>query len=504
MYYVKFTVSQQLPIIDQHYYNSIINTKRSINEIKIAMKAIGFLVTPTAYPKEQMDRIVLLFRTFAPSITSLTWNYLKFTVDDAIEILQSLPNLENLTLNFGSIDGPAPKKVKASTLPKLKTLEIMMVAGFYNVATLLPANTLINCSICTADETAAVVRSFLLKQRNVKLLKIYHQMEPAYIKPMQLNQLGLFHHRYNSNQIRKILKTQKNLKELWVEHSISGDSFKWICENMSKLEKFSTEVKADDIDDLKHLDKLENLQYFKTGLEDSSKFNDVKNNTIKSLVIEDSDDSTNAAACIENSFKANFGMMARNCPRLTDFRAIINTPRQIFAAFYHFKNLEKFTGWIAQPTGQLSTTSIYPNIKVLCLLNEEALGELSLIFDVVSYTPNLEYLSINMRVLFEPQLIEKFIGKHTKLKCVYMKMVEFKDDFVFNDQFVKLLRRLDDHWAHYKLTFETKKGEAYLRIMTVVLSKQFKVRINGFHQPSSFTMTKGSVKMMRANMPRAP
>lgn len=67
-----------------------------------------------------------------------------------------------------------------------------------------------------------------------------------------------------------------------------------------------------------------------------------------------------------------------------------------------------------------------------------------LIVDIVEAMPNLEYLSVNISMMFDATLMEQFIDKSTNLKCFDMSTLEFHDDSVFGEkstQNVKTSRR---------------------------------------------------------------
>lgn len=466
-------------------------TSRSFNEIKIYLEPREFLVSSPILPKSQLDRIVTILKKYEANITLFTWNCLGLTANETVEMLQALPKLETLSVSLGQIVGHVT--IQAKKMPQLKTLKAMMVTGFYQIANLLPANSLTDCLLFTMDETAPLVRQFLSKQRNLKALKIWHPVDATLIKHLRLNELGLHRHRYNSNQLSKILHYQTNLKELSLESPISGNSFKWICENMPQLEDFDAQVIMTELDDLQHVSKLVKIKSFKTTLSDISDVYNVCSNTLTTLILEEDE----GLSFSENITKANFRLIVKNFPAITDLRLMVNSAKQLCSVLYHFKSITKFSGWIEHPSGQRFTKNVYPNMKHLSLINEINHGEMNLIVDIVEAMPNLEYLSVNITMMFDATLMERFIDNSTNLKCFDMAILEFDDNFVCGDNFLKTLRRIDDHLTDYKIIFKTTRGESYLNILIGILSKEFNVKKTGCFTPFTFAVWRGSEKAIK-------
>lgn len=462
-------------------------TRRSFYEIQVYLEPVDFMFSCPRLHLRQLKRIIAIHNKFANNITTVMWTCLTLSIKEAVELLQTVPKLESITFAMGAIDGLVGTETLA--LPKLTKLNIIMVSGFYQLANLLSVSSIVEVVMFTMNESSNSLRTFLLKQTNLKSIEVCETVDSTFIKHLQLEKLGLNKVRYLDNQLREILSCQPNLKGLSFEKALTGNSFKWICKNMKHLEKFDARVTLLERNFLTNIKDLEKLRSFKTNLYNISHIYNVKNDTLATLRIDEPDDLSPSLQ--KTIVGVNYSSMVQNFPNISNLELQVDSIMQFCNLLDHFKNITKYSGWIEHPETYRFSNKEYPNMKHLSIINEITYGDMSLLVDIVQTMPNLEHLSVNITMMFDSNFMKEFIDKITNLKYFEMTMLEFDDDFTMDGNFLDILRRLHTQLKCYKIVFKTTRSELYSRILIGILSKEFQVRSNKVYAPYTFTVSKG-------------
>lgn len=398
------------------------NTGRLINEIRINLERAKYVVKLN---ERQLERIMTIHETVGANVICIGWFSIAFTVDNVVQLLQMVPKLEILTYDFGNVIGHSTMLTR-ELLPRLKTLHVDHVPGFYKIINLLPADSVSKYTSYN-DDTSENVTAVLTKQRSLKSLT-YGGIAPTsnWANNLQLDTLHIFNSNYtnyNKDQLCEILKCQPNLKDISWKLPIRGGLFKWVCNNLRQLENLEAPMVKHETSDLQTLVELKKLQYFHTRLYDISDLNELKNDSLTKLKIT-------GDFSFENSLSgADFKTMALNLPNLTDLEMPLCSLVQLGSLLNNLTKITKLNINSIAPGPTRLTEHNFPNIRHLslsysdsCTIDRHFSVDVGTIVDIVRAMPNLEYLSVNHLTLnFNSNLLKELIDISKTLNYLEIK-----------------------------------------------------------------------------------
>lgn len=479
------------------------NSYRIIEAIKLELHNPKEEIT-----ERQLQRMNAIVKRFGASITSLEFKGLAISIDSILELLHQAPKLESLTFYRGTVIGSVTDKTTLSLqLPSLKKLDICDCTGLLDIVNLIPAGSLNYYSDFCIDESTKILKNILVKQYNIKSLTLFSYCEPNVlcVNQLQLDALLLGGKlNYNNDELMEILKCHTNLKELRLRLrlTLSESCFKWICENLKKLEVF--EVYRLQTNVFKMLGALEKLRHFRTDGWDNLLDNgfNFKSDSLEKLEIFHPTSIHNGSksfCCGEllnkmvHSMVKNFANLTFLEMRFDDFSALSFVLSQC-TTILHIRCFVKDT-----LTDQL-TQQRFPNIQKLELftsrLSDSTRNKMSQIINfIVRGMPNLKSLTITANMLIlNLSMLREFIRLSKSLDFLYVNCFDL-DPEVSTYDFVEAIRRLLYQLNGYQLMFTTRSlGVRELNGHTLkdILSNESDVR-DVFWDPYCFALYKSGI-----------
>lgn len=413
-----------------------------------------------------IQRLNSLYQLHGANVTKLSWsNWSRVEISNAqvVELLNKLPNLENLKLSSWNTEFTGNASGLSLTLPKLTALEVSECGNFIFdfLAATLPENSLKNLKVDNVNEVDAKFSSFIAKQSTIKELNIrgdFMTIEP--LKNLQLESLRCIIYQKDDQTsqqkefLKSLVKSQSGLKELDLlndsDYSFSfvdDAMFKDICA-LSKLEKLLISIdgiSADGIKSISSLSALKSLQ-LKTNRESSlaafKELSGQKNSSLQDLVLN-----TWSFDIPTETYEA----LGQNNPNLKSLKITLGTRHSINFYAKAFPNLERLSVKFGEANNRMEfgqafdandnfTQSKLKKIKLNFWGSEATNG--TAFAKMLGMFTNLERIEIQTKFEFKADLINQIAANLNNIKEIKLLQFAVHNNETFPADTIEALKSL--------------------------------------------------------------
>lgn len=386
-------------------------TTRTIKSIKLTINDLAF---------DQFDRLLAIFEKLGEFVMKFELVESSMSIRNLIQILQTLPNLEFLSLKYLELVEDKNNSVSIVELNLNRLTEIISwtcCVTTMNMFNKLPQDILNDFTVLGPSLDQFNMNEFFQRQSKIKNLYIHSTSTMSLLLPLdnlKLKKLELWISSGNENNIENALRNQKLLTHLdLTDNYINNAIFKEISD-MCHLETLNVCVDWITNDHLKDISKLKKI-------------------TELSIISNENKDKKHleAISTIQNPLLKKFKFELNHVlfEECYISRIASNFPNLQFLTIEGIISIES-TYFLLKNFNKLEVLDIFSNDYIHTL-------DMSKLYEEGLANYNLKVLTINVRIHLNSKLIRKFSNNFTNLEIFTL----FSLDNITTNVIRKLLKR---------------------------------------------------------------
>lgn len=407
---------------------------------------------------------------FVKKLEWANWSSFVFNEQDIVELLNLMPNLEELQLNSWRVKFLGEESSKTLlNLSKLKKLEVVDCEGFIVdfLAKSLPENVLEQLKISGTEIPTESLKNFIEKQKSIKNLDVEGGDAEVY-QILKLTQLRcvMFETEAPSGQrafLKALIQSQPGLKSL---DTLSSNDYSFnfvndeVFEDITNLQFLETlKINIDGVfsEAIQNISKLKNLKTLEVKTNQESSLETFKALSLLKLSLENlvlQLWSFEIPAQTYQNFGANFN--------LKSLKITLGTWHQINFFIESFPKLESLSIRFGESNNKVELSRVFSgdelrihdNMKSLDFQfwGSENTGSEKLLKLLKSF-PNLEKLKINSQFPFSAEFFNILASNLNNIKNLTITGIKVADDEQFPPETIESLKDISKKliYGHFML-----------------------------------------------------